>query len=898
MTHRTLDISDAAPGNRVDLTIDWLLAGILAFMPLALGVVQPWSETITIAAIAALALCLTLRQTRRDAGVVWTWAYVPMLLFIAVAIIQLVPMPGSWVGAISPQTLSVKSQVLGDAASPSDTLTFSFYPRATRHDLQVVLLAAAVFVTVLHVYRTADQVKRLLTAIAVIGGAAGLLALVQYVSGADKIYWTVPMPPGRRPNGPFVHYSHYAQFMNLSMGAALGLFLVRAKAAHPNRRLSLSRVLRNLTDRDYRFAWWLGGVLIIGIVTICFSMSRGGVISLLVALTLTIASLSRRQGLGGRKWLIGGVVVLASLGLLYLAFDKVSDRLATLYNIPDPTAGRAQIYKDVWQESFPRFPVLGMGLGTFEVTYPMFDRSSISSLATHADADWLQLLHETGAVGLVLVLLFVAVVVFRYFRATRGGRPTICAAAFGLGFGLLAVMVNSFSDYGQHLPAIACLSAVSCALMINLGRWKRPDEAAADEFRAPAPLAARVALPVASLVGLCWVLPQANAARVADQQWDQVQYTASRLEQEDWAGSQEDYASLVSAADDAVRADPGDANHRYWLSVYRWRSIDHPAPATQPSDDEDDTAARAIAAAVPEIDVSKLKMLDETPEAQPTTEPAAAEAPEETPPPPGPTTLPADKYPQARAIVAELMETRRMCPTFGPLYSVAGQIRFFALHEPAGADEVELGYQLTKDHPITSYAAALVDGTRGHWDAARQHFRRCLELQNGKMIPEVVYSCLYRLNRPELALEVVNDRLDWLCVAANCLIDDGRHDRLATDVSAKVVERLKSQGLPADARVPGHTEKLTPGVFATAGVVSQHQKEYALASQYYQQALALDYGNAGYRYQLAECLYAMDRKQEAAHEARICLRFDPSMGGAKRIIADAAAPLVERPESN
>jgi len=42
----------------------------------------------------------------------------------------------------------------------------------------------------------------------------------------------------------------------------------------------------------------------------------------------------------------------------------------------------------------------------------------------------------------------------------------------------------------------------------------------------------------------------------------------------------------------------------------------------------------------------------------------------------------------------------------------------------------------------------------------------------------------------------------------------------------------------------------------------------------------------------------MDRKQEAVHEARICLRFDPNMGGAKRIIADAAAPLVERLENN
>ena len=55
--------------------------------------------------------------------------------------------------------------------------------------------------------------------------------------------------------------------------------------------------------------------------------------------------------------------------------------------------------------------------------------------------------------------------------------------------------------------------------------------------------------------------------------------------------------------------------------------------------------------------------------------------------------------------------------------------------------------------------------------------------------------------------------------------------------------------------------------------------EYGKALGYYQQALALDYSNAECRYRLAECLFAMDRKQEAVHEARICLRFDPNMGG-------------------
>ena len=71
-----------------------------------------------------------------------------------------------------------------------------------------------------------------------------------------------------------------------------------------------------------------------------------------------------------------------------------------------------------------------------------------------------------------------------------------------------------------------------------------------------------------------------------------------------------------------------------------------------------------------------------------------------------------------------------------------------------------------------------------------------------------------------------------------------------------------------------------------------------MAIHYYEQSLALDYSNVLCRARLAQCLFATDRKQEAVHEARICLRFNPNMGEARRIIMDSAAPLDVTSESN
>src|SRR5207247_7762972 len=86
---------------------------------------------------------------------------------------------------------------------------------------------------------------------------------------------------------------------------------------------------------------------------------------------------------------------------------------------------------------------------------------------------------ETGAVGLGIVLLFVGIIWVSYARATRAGKATLNDAAFGLGYGLLAVMVQSATDYGQHMPAIAGLTAVTCGLLVCLGR--RAKAAAATE---------------------------------------------------------------------------------------------------------------------------------------------------------------------------------------------------------------------------------------------------------------------------------------------------------------------------------------------------------------------------------------------------------------------------------
>ena len=58
-------------------------------------------------------------------------------------------------------------------------------------------------------------------------------------------------------------------------------------------------------------------------------------------------------------------------------------------------------------------------------------------------------------------------------KAIRGRFSSISAIAIGLGYGFAAILVHSLSDFGQHIPSDAALTAVTCGLLASLARQRR-----------------------------------------------------------------------------------------------------------------------------------------------------------------------------------------------------------------------------------------------------------------------------------------------------------------------------------------------------------------------------------------------------------------------------------------
>ena len=830
--------------------IEFLLIVLLAFAPLAYGAVDAWSELVVLSLVAAMTLCLALRLVAdRFERIRWSWSYLPIVLFLALAVFQFLPLPAAWLAAISPQTAATRASLVGDLPGAAEALSFaslSLYPHATKHDLRLVFATAAVFFIVRSVYHRPEQVRRLLVGVAVIGGGIALLAFVQDLSGTDKIYGRVPIAKPAN-SGPFVNHSHYSQFMNLCIGAAFGLLLMKLHDLFPagsDRRVA--DIWHRLHEPKARVLWWLAAMITLGAATIFLSLSRTGSLCLLVAGGLTALALASLRTLRGRS----GVLLLVGIGvlvfLLYAGFDAVYDRLGTLADLPDRYADRWQILQDVaviWSQ----FPLFGTGLGTHEVVYPMFESATLNTLASHAENEYAQVLEETGVAGLILLALFAAMIWFYYIRTVRGRPVPIQLTAFGLGYGLLAVMIHSFTDFGQHLPANAMLTAVLCGLLVNLAQAKESKSGRVDgtgtlhssSFQGRGAGGQRIRVPrrlrtsVLFALALCalWVpvLLSANNAWAAERHWAHALAAESRVRAADWLASNDEYAELIGEAAAACDLQPDNVEYRLWLNYYRWRSI---------SRDHDEEA--------------------------------------------GYIRLSPQALSWTRRIVSQLHAASFSGATYGPLHSFAGQLERFVLDNPAGAEGIRRGFHLSPNDPLACYLAGYLKAEEGDFEAAVVRFRRAIEL-DGSTFKDIVSFCL-QLQRPDLAVDLAGDNEWRLLQLAPRLSDAEDHGDLSVEARAKVIALLKDRCQGDDA---------TPSVLAAAARLCRRDGDHEIALAYYRRALGGDYGQVGWRLAYARTLAEQGQIDQAIHEARICLRLRPQLEAARRFISDLSVPRAE-----
>ncbi len=822
-----------------DRTIERLLIALLIFAPLAFGTVEAWSEQIVIALASAMLMCLLLKVvvTRRR-EITWTWAYVPIALFTLIVVLQLIPLPQGIVRLVSPNTVARRSELLGDLPNASSILsrmTISFYPHGTRHDLRLVLAVVAVFIVVFNTFRRPEQILRLMIVIASIGAGVAVLAFAQNIFGNDKIYWCVPSPHQSAHSGPFVNHSHYAQFINLSTGAAFGALFVKVRELFRGRSVAPEAIVDCLGSPEARPVWFLIAMIAVSMGSVFVSLSRGGVISLLIAAAFVTLILSSRRTLTGSGWVMAVLALAAFICVLYVGFDAVYDRLSTLGDFSEAEGGRWEIVSNILV-AWTRFPVLGTGLGTHAVVYPEFDRSVVPALASHAENEYAQAIEETGAVGILVLVSFAVLIWVHYARAVRKDRIPICTAAYGLGFGVMAIMIHSLSDFGQHLPANAMLTAIFCALLIRLARFGHDDMDGMEEAVPVGTRSLRYWVAGCAVVGVLCVgtVWGANNARLAESHWRAVLAAEENLMQRGWQGSDQEYIDLLDHAQKAAEYQPDNVERVHWLNVYRWHAVRR---NTDPN-----TGGFLWSE-------TNLEFVER--------------------------------------IVEELNRARTVCPTFGATWCVLGQLERSVLgQDEAGAEHIREGVKLAPADATARFVAGTLAIEEGQIETAGDHLATAVQLDH-RLFGDIASLLITEFDQPDLALQIAGEDIRLLYAVVKTLEDVGAETASVEAVRSKVLILLEQKSQEPTA--PAWVSASLAGMYRAAGEVTE-------AIKYYRHALTKDYGQVEWRCRLARLLADTQAVKEAIEQLEIVLRLRPEHGQAKRMLAEisASVPIAAR----
>ncbi|WLD15031.1 O-antigen ligase family protein [Planctellipticum variicoloris] len=381
-----------------------------------------------------------------------------------VLLLQILPLPASWLTVISPaqaEVLPLWSAESGARLGLAAWNCISFAPGETRSSLVIYGACLAVFATTVQGLRTSDDVFRLLRLAAGISLGMAAFGVLQYATANRKFYWIFENPDLSTTyyaTGSFFNRNHFAQFVVLGIGPAIAWLAMQFKHRERTGREALPPAASPLPLA------LLGSALAIGVLAVLLSLSRAGTVSMLIAVVVASVGLIRCGWIPIRT----GLALAAVTGVVCGVFSLTSSELlGSRFALLDENGRYA-----IWQTNLAvaeRFPWFGTGAGTHvDAHYLELEPRSDGREFVHAESSLLEVASETGlagasigAVALLTCLWWCAVVL-------RRGESEARAAACGILASLLATAAHAAVDFVWHTPAcllmVVLLAAAACRL--------------------------------------------------------------------------------------------------------------------------------------------------------------------------------------------------------------------------------------------------------------------------------------------------------------------------------------------------------------------------------------------------------------------------------------------------
>ncbi len=428
-----------------------ILFFLIVFTPLAFGTMEPWSYAVmeVLTATAFFSFAISIVQKKEDLYAVP--GMVPLLLFLAYILFQLVPLPPFVVEFLSPGAFLIHEKAFALTETHA-WMTLSVNHRAGLSEFFRYGTYVLFYLLTVQLLKEKDTLQAMVLFIAVFGGFLAFSSILQFYLTKDMALWFRYSPTNSIIVGPYVNHNHYAGLMEMIFPIVLALFFFYRPRIG---KTSFFRgIAEMLSQEKANIHILIGSSALLILVSIFVSLSRGAMISTAFSLVLFFFLLLKRKISRGNTAMVVGLVVVASLAIGWFGWDQILDRFAKI------KTAQGVVYEarlDFWKDSsniIRDFKLTGSGLGTFIHIYPPY-KSLIDDLTlTHAHNDYIELLVEGGIISFSLITAFLVT----WFRKTyKGFLRRRDAFSIYLYMGSLtaitAILIHSFTDFNMHIGA-------------------------------------------------------------------------------------------------------------------------------------------------------------------------------------------------------------------------------------------------------------------------------------------------------------------------------------------------------------------------------------------------------------------------------------------------------------
>lgn len=442
----------------------WTSAILLALIPIALAVdfggIYHWSQYVAaIGIFLALLLALPgLTDSTASSGLRQHALLMPLGALLLWAWFQSSALPAGVVAWISPGSHAAYTHWLdgyggGSRAGDSSSFSISVSPYDTAHVATVIALLMPLCWTASVVFHARSRLKMLLSAIAIAGASVAILGLYRKLDPIADL-WIFQAKPNAF--GGFVNRNNAALMLNLGLAASLGLLSWRMMALHQievdTPEFEFNDLFALVSDRESLIGLLSGTTCVAGLLV---NGSRGGLVAAMFGMILALGYVRPRRGLISLPVL--AVVMTISVAILITPmnlnletlerWEVFSRDVDTMWN-----DGRILHWQDSWRAAMAYMPG-GAGLSSYAYAYLPYQEVSPGSWFEHADNLWLEMLVETGLMGLAVGAWLLAFLLIALNRLSGSVDPLDQGLRVAGWYAITAIIVSQFFDYGLVLPA-------------------------------------------------------------------------------------------------------------------------------------------------------------------------------------------------------------------------------------------------------------------------------------------------------------------------------------------------------------------------------------------------------------------------------------------------------------